>query len=67
MRSGTAWAVFLSGRGSNAQALWENLAELDIRLVVSSRKKSLGLARARQVGLPTLVLDVKPNWENLTL
>jgi folate-dependent phosphoribosylglycinamide formyltransferase PurN len=66
MRSGTAWAVFLSGRGSNAQALWENLAEMDVRLVISSRKKSLGLLRARQTGLPSMVLDTQPDWAGLT-
>ncbi len=66
MRSRAAWAIFLSGRGSNAQALWDLLPELDIALVVSSRKKSQGLLRAKRLGLPTLVLDQQVNWMKLT-
>ncbi len=61
-----SWAVFLSGRGSNAEALWGNLSELDIRLCVSSRKSAAGLLRARRSGIPTLTLESKPDWDNLT-
>jgi phosphoribosylglycinamide formyltransferase-1 len=65
MRS-ARWAVFLSGRGSNAQALWENISDLNIDLCVSSRKKSLGLLRAKRAGVPTLILDPKVDWTGLT-
>jgi phosphoribosylglycinamide formyltransferase-1 len=60
------WAVFLSGRGSNAEALWENLSELDVRLCVSSRKKAYGLLRAQRLGIPTLVLEKTVDWQNLS-
>lgn len=60
------WAVFLSGRGSNAEALWENLAELDVHLCVSSRKKAYGLCRARRLGIPTLTLEKNADWQKLT-
>ncbi|MGZ5278984.1 MAG: formyltransferase family protein [Pseudobdellovibrionaceae bacterium] len=65
MRS-SRWAIFLSGRGSNAQALWENINDLNIALCVSSRKKSQGLLRAKRVGIPTLVLEPKVEWDELT-
>ena len=59
------WAVFLSGRGSNAEALWEHLAELDIRLCISSKKSAYGLLRAQRSGIPTLVLEKTVDWEKL--
>ncbi|MEZ0391381.1 MAG: formyltransferase family protein [Pseudobdellovibrionaceae bacterium] len=59
------WAIFLSGRGSNAEAFWENLAEFDVRLCVSSTAKAYGVLRARRLGIPTCVLEKKPNWEQL--
>jgi len=65
MRS-SRWAIFLSGRGSNAHALWENISDLNIDLCVSSRKKSLGLLRAKRMGIPTVVLESKVDWEALT-
>ena len=46
--------------------MWENLAELDVRLCVSSRKQAPGILRARRSGIPTLTLAAKPDWENLT-
>jgi phosphoribosylglycinamide formyltransferase-1 len=59
------WAVFLSGRGSNAEALWECLAEMDVVLCVSSRRKAYGVKRARRLGLPVLVQDSKISWKDL--
>ena len=59
------WAVFLSGRGSNAEAFFE-MADLDVRLCVSSKKSALGLVRAKRNGIPTIILDKNPNWEFLT-
>lgn len=58
------WAVFLSGRGSNAETFFE-MAEMDVRLCVSSKKSALGLARARRNGIPAMVLDKNPDWQNL--
>lgn len=50
------WAVFLSGRGSTAQALFDLQDLLDIRLVISNRSKAYGLKRAARLGIPTRVL-----------
>src|SRR5689334_10282378 len=61
------WAVFLSGRGSNAEALWECLSEMDVVLCVASRRKAYGLKRARKLGLPVLLQDSKLSWKDLDL
>ncbi len=54
-------AVLISGRGSNMMALIEAAAANDypaaIVLVVSNRADAAGLARARQAGVPTMVID----------
>ncbi len=60
------WAVFISGRGSNAEALWETQPQLDVHLCVSSRAKAYGLLRAKRNGIPTLLLNAKPDWSDLT-
>jgi phosphoribosylglycinamide formyltransferase-1 len=60
-----AWAIFISGRGSNAQAVFEVIDEVPVRLVVSSKEPVWGLARARRTGVPTLVLKKKIDWEDL--
>ena len=56
-------AVFISGRGSNLQALIDGCAEetipATIGLVLSNRPGALGLARAEQAGIPTAVVDHK--------
>lgn len=59
------WAVFISGRGSNAEAVWENLHEMNVLLCVSSRKKAYGLCRARRLGIPTLIFGAKSDWKAL--
>lgn len=64
--SSARWAVFVSGRGSNADALWDLLPELDIAVCVSSRRKAYGLKRARRLGIETLVLDSQVQWSALT-
>lgn len=61
------WAVFLSGRGSNAEALLEHLAELDVRLCVSSKAKAFGVLRAKRQGIPVLVLGKEIDWNSLTV
>lgn len=59
------WAVFISGRGSNLQALLDGIEENRIVLVVSSSAKAAGLLKARRAGVPTLVLDKKIDWTAL--
>jgi len=61
-----SWAVFLSGRGSNAEALWENIAELDVRLVISNKANAYGISRARKMGIPILIMDRQFSWSTLT-
>ena len=57
-------AVLISGRGSNMTALIEAARAKDypaeIALVVSNRPEAAGLARAREVGIATAVIDHRP-------
>jgi phosphoribosylglycinamide formyltransferase-1 len=61
MRSISAIAVLISGRGSNLQALIDAIAEgrLDatIAVVISNRADAAGLARAQAAGIDTLTID----------
>lgn len=54
-------AVLLSGNGSNMQAIVDyvrgNDVPCDVRLVVSNTPSARGLARARQAGIETRVVD----------
>ncbi len=54
-------AVFLSGGGSNFEAIAKNCAEgkihCEIVVVVANRLNAYGLARAKKYGLPTVALD----------
>ena len=56
-------AVLLSGRGSNFEAIADNVAvgriNAEIAVVLSNRGDALGLERARQRGLPAVVLPSK--------
>jgi phosphoribosylglycinamide formyltransferase 1 len=55
--------VLISGRGSNLQAIIDAVAaarlDATIAIVVSNRPSAPGLARARDAGIETLVLDHK--------
>ena len=59
------WALFLSGRGSTAQALLDQIGDLDIRFVVTSKQKAGGILRARRAGLPILHFAKDGNWGEL--
>lgn len=59
------WALFLSGRGSTAQALLDLAGDLDIRLAVSSRPRAAGLLRARRAGVPTRLFLKDMSWFEL--
>jgi phosphoribosylglycinamide formyltransferase-1 len=54
------WAVLISGRGSNLAALLELREEIDIRLVVSSSARALGLLRAKRAGVATALTPMTP-------
>jgi len=57
-------AILISGRGSNMAALIEAAQDpaypAEIALVVSNRADAAGLARARETGVPAVILDHKP-------
>lgn len=59
------WAVLISGRGSNLQALLDLKSDVDLKLVVSSSAKAPGLLRAKRQGVETLVLPKKIDWTEL--
>lgn len=63
------WALFLSGKGSTVQAALDSFDSYDIRLVVSSNPKALGLLRAKRFGIPTLLCprnnQNKIDWKQL--
>ncbi|MBN1219881.1 MAG: phosphoribosylglycinamide formyltransferase [Anaerolineae bacterium] len=60
-------AVFISGSGSNLQAILDATAdgqlEADVVLVVSNRQSAYGLTRAEKAGVPTLYFPFKPYRE----
>ncbi len=60
------WALFISGQGSNMSALLDQNWDLEIACVVSSSEKAPGVTRSRRQGLPTIVLDAKINWQEVT-
>ncbi|MBN1993244.1 MAG: phosphoribosylglycinamide formyltransferase [Anaerolineae bacterium] len=60
-------AVFISGSGSNLQAILDASVEGKLKakvvLVVSNRKNAYGLTRAQKAGMPTLYFPFKPYRE----
>lgn len=59
-------ALFISGRGSNAQAVMD-LIDVNVTLVVSSKAHCWGVVRARRQGIPVLILPKKVDWQALNL
>lgn len=58
-------AVFISGNGSNLQAIIDavqekHISNTQIVLVVSNRKNAYGLTRAQNANIPTIVFPLKP-------
>lgn len=64
-RGSKAWAVFISGRGSNLQALLDLGAGVDIRRVYSSRARAPGVRRARRAGVGVTILSNPIDWGEL--
>ena len=63
-------AVFVSGSGTNLQVLIDKLhldknVDIEIAVVISDRKKSYALERAKKAGIPGIYINVKrfPNRE----
>ncbi len=60
------WCVFISGTGSNFRALLDMKSTLNVNLLVSHKNQVVGLMRAKQYGVPSLILDNPINWEELS-
>lgn len=60
------WAVFISGHGSNLQAMIDAHPAINIRLVVSNKAEAQGVARAERAGIPTLILPQDIDWSEVT-
>lgn len=63
---GRRWAVFISGTGSNLGAILDCVGEIQVALVVSSKKNATGLLKARRAGVPTLCLPKEINWTEVS-
>lgn len=59
------WAVFVSGTGSNLNALLDARPEADVALVVSSTPKAYALVRARRAGIPTWIIPQPYDWDTI--
>ena len=59
------WALFLSGRGSNAQALLNQLDLIDVRLVVTSQMAAAGVRKARRMGIPVVLWKKATPWQEM--
>jgi phosphoribosylglycinamide formyltransferase-1 len=60
------WAVFISGRGSNLQALLDAVPKIQISLVVSSNVDAIGVERAHRAGVSVLILPKNISWGELS-
>lgn len=63
---GLIWAVFISGHGSNLQALLDAEPKIQIGLVVSSKADALGIERAHRAGVPVIILPKDIPWNDLS-
>ena len=61
------WAVFISGFGSNLQAILSLPSPpAQVKCVVSSHSKAFGIQRAKSQNIPTYILNKSPiQWEGL--
>jgi len=63
---GLRWAVFISGNGTNLQALIDADPKVMISVVVSSRRDAPGVERARKSGIPVLWHSKENSWSALS-
>ncbi|MDQ6766204.1 MAG: hypothetical protein M3Z41_00095 [Candidatus Eremiobacteraeota bacterium] len=63
-----ATAIFVSGSGTNLQAVVDAVAArslpLDVKLVVSNKSQALALERARRAGIPVAVVEFDKRRED---
>jgi len=60
-----AWAVMISGTGSNLQAILDQTNLTPPKIVISQNQKAPGLGKARRMGLPTFVISQPIDWQAL--
>lgn len=60
------WAIFVSGEGSNLQALLDENTN-QIKVVVCNKKKAQAVLKAKRAGIPVLLLEKGFSWDQLTL
>ena len=59
------WAIMISGRGSNLQALLDLGSEIDVVRVYSSQAEAPGVKKALRLGYQVSLLEKKINWQQL--
>lgn len=62
-----SWVVFISGNGSNLQALLDSDPKINISLVVSSKAEAFGVERAKKAGVPVLIFTKENSWDGLSI
>jgi phosphoribosylglycinamide formyltransferase-1 len=69
MRDFSDWAIFISGRGSNLCAALDQFGD-QIKCVVSTSPRAVGVLRAKRAGIPVLILGRPMShsnaWQELT-
>ena len=60
-----AWAVMISGTGSNLQAILDQTNLIPPKVVISQNPKAPGLGKARRMGIPTVIIPVPIDWDRL--
>jgi len=61
----TKWALFISGTGSNLQAVLDLVSDSMQIHVFSNQAKAPGLGKARRMGVPTYVIENPVDWNHL--
>jgi phosphoribosylglycinamide formyltransferase-1 len=62
----TQWAIFVSGEGSNLQALIDENSN-QIKVVVCNKKKAPAILKAKRAGIPIILLEKGFSWDQLTI
>ncbi len=61
------WAVFISGQGTNLQALLDAHPKVSVEMVITSRLDAPGVARAERAGVPVVLHSKGASWSELSL
>ena len=60
-------AVFVSGRGSNLQALINSVGNSKIAVVVTNKKNATAVLKAKRSGIPVIYFSKDQSWEDLSV